>query len=43
MKLFFHGLGEAVSRYQDEVVCGAGGVGTKLRPKVSTIVSMGNS
>ena len=40
---FFHRLGEAASRFQDEVVVEAGGVGTKLRPKTSTSVSMRDS
>ena len=40
---FFHSLGEVASRFQDEVVVEAGGVGTKLRPKTSTSVSMRDS
>ena len=40
---FFHSLGEAAIRFQDEVVVEAGGVGTKLRPKTSTSVSMRDS
>ena len=43
MELFFHSLGEGVSQFQDEVVGGARDVGTKLRPKASTSVSMGDS
>ena len=46
MELFPHGLGETVRRFQDEAVCGgreAGSVGTKLRPKASTLVSVGVS
>ena len=43
MELFFHGLDEVVSQFQDKVVCGGWGFWDKVETKVNTSVSMGDS